>query len=72
MIDPVQSQIGRHPRCAGVSRRTFLSDTGMGITGLALGAMLFRDGVARGEQANAHVATASAPSLEGPHFSPKA
>ena len=37
------------PSC-GVSRRTFLSDTGMGFTGLALGAMLARDGVARAEE----------------------
>ena len=34
-------------RCPGVSRRSFLVDTGMGFTGLALGAMLFKDGVAR-------------------------
>lgn len=33
--------------CPGVTRRSFLVDTGMGFTGLALGAMLFRDGVAR-------------------------
>jgi hypothetical protein len=35
----------QHPRCTGVSRRTFLADTGLGFTGLALGAMLFEDGV---------------------------
>jgi hypothetical protein len=35
--------------CPGISRRSFLADTGMGFTGLALGAMLFRDGVARAE-----------------------
>ena len=29
-------------------RRVFLSDLGMGFTGLALGAMLFRDGIAQG------------------------
>ena len=29
-----------------MSRRTFLSDVGMGFTGMALGSMLFRDGVA--------------------------
>ena len=34
-------------RCPGVTRRSFLADTGMGFTGLALGAMLFKDGVAR-------------------------
>jgi hypothetical protein len=34
--------------CAGAStRRAFLADVGMGFTGLALGALLFRDGVAR-------------------------
>jgi hypothetical protein len=30
-------------------RRAFLSDVGMGFAGLALGAMLKRDGVARAE-----------------------
>src|SRR3954462_7758288 len=35
-----------HSGCRGVTRRSFLVDTGMGFTGLALGAMLFRDGVA--------------------------
>ena len=28
--------------CPGVTRRSFLADTGMGFTGLALGAMLAR------------------------------
>ncbi|MFN3648877.1 MAG: DUF1501 domain-containing protein [Armatimonadota bacterium] len=36
----------RVPGC-GMTRRSFLADTGMGFTGLALGAMLFRDGVAQ-------------------------
>src|SRR5687767_14454906 len=50
-------------RCPGISRRTFLADTGMGFTGLALGALLFRDGVARGDH----------PSPDGrPHFTPRA
>ena len=31
-----------------IKRRTFLADTGMGFVGLALGAMLHRDGFARG------------------------
>jgi len=55
--------------CTGVSRRTFLADTGMGLTGLALGSMLFRDGVARaGEpQSTEH----GGPDV-GPHFAPKA
>src|SRR4051794_18906502 len=34
-------------RCRGVSRRSFLADTGMGFTGLALGAMLARESAAR-------------------------
>ena len=36
----------RQPGCTGVNRRTFLADTGMGLTGVALGAMLFQDGQA--------------------------
>src|SRR5947209_12084497 len=52
-------------RCPGVTRRSFLVDTGMGFTGLALGAMLFRDGVARADGGNAKP--------DGrPHFSPRA
>ncbi len=43
------------------SRRAFLSDLGMGFTGLALGAMLHRDGVARGEVPDGR-----------PHFAPRA
>jgi hypothetical protein len=35
--------------CGRVSRRSFLADTGMGFTGLALGALLHRDGHARQE-----------------------
>ena len=37
-----------HGGCPGVTRRSFLMDTGMGFTGLALGAMLFKDGVLKG------------------------
>src|SRR6266478_5661027 len=48
-------------RCPGITRRSFLADTGMGFTGLALGALLFRDGVAR----------AAAPDGR-PHVTPKA
>lgn len=44
------------------TRRTFLADTGMGVTGMALSAMLFRDGVAR----------AAALPDEGPHLEPRA
>ena len=31
----------------GIRRRAFLADVGMGFTGLALGAMLHRDGIVR-------------------------
>jgi hypothetical protein len=31
--------------CSNVTRRTFLADAGSGFTGLALGAMLFKDGI---------------------------
>ena len=53
--------------CCGSSRRVFLADAGMGFTGLVLGAMLARDGLA---------ATPSAvpwsPPDGQPHFTPKA
>src|SRR5688572_21524355 len=46
---PVTSATGK--QCSKditmITRRSFLADTGMGFTGLALGAMLFKDGVAR-------------------------
>src|SRR5262249_21768649 len=52
------------PCCPGITRRSFLADTGMGFTGLALGAMLYRDGVAR---------AAETVHPDGkPHFAPKA
>ena len=51
-------------RCCRVPRRAFLADLGMGFTGLALGAMLSADGVAR----------AAPPSVPdgGAHFRPRA
>jgi hypothetical protein len=51
----------------GVHRRAFLSDVGMGFTGLALGAMLARDGVVR-----ANEPVAWAPPDGQPHFAPRA
>lgn len=36
-------------RCPGVTRRSFLSDTGMGFTGLALASMLAREAAANAE-----------------------
>src|ERR1700730_7037582 len=62
------SSTHRPPRrgcCPGITRRSFLADTGMGFTGLALGAMLFRDGVARADAGSARP--------DGkPHFPPRA
>ena len=49
------------------TRRAFLADLGMGFTGLALGAMLHRDGVAR-----ASGGAPWAPPDGKPHFAPKA
>jgi hypothetical protein len=40
-------------RCPGVTRRSFLADTGMGFTGMALGAMLAREGAAHAADADA-------------------
>src|SRR6478609_7478877 len=52
-----------HQNCRGITRRTFLADTGMGFTGVALSAMLFQDGVARADN----------PPPDGrPHFPPRA
>lgn len=53
--------------CAGVSRRTFLSDLGMGFTGLALASILHRDGIAR-----ADTGTLWTPPDGRPHFPAKA
>src|SRR4051812_24806080 len=52
---------------AHFSRRTFLADVGMGCTGLALGSLLFRDGVVRGAEGNS-----AAEAAAQPHFPPKA
>src|SRR5881394_1796816 len=54
--------------CPGITRRSFLADTGMGFTGLALGAMLFKDGVANA----APVADALGSPVGQAHFPPKA
>jgi hypothetical protein len=55
-----------HTACGRVHRRTFLADMGMGFTGLALGAMLRRDGVARANDPGARAPDGWA------HFRPKA
>ena len=43
------NSLSRTSLAIAASRRTFLSDIGMGFTGLALGSMLHRDGVVRAE-----------------------
>src|SRR5947209_1986934 len=40
---------GQNSCCDRVGRRTFLADLGLGFTGLALSAMLHRDGVGRAD-----------------------
>ncbi|MGE3817904.1 MAG: DUF1501 domain-containing protein [Isosphaeraceae bacterium] len=63
-----------HPGCAGVPRRTFLADMGMGFTGLVLGSMLHRDGVVRAADATGLSNTAGpwSPPDGRPHFPPRA
>lgn len=51
--------------CGRVNRRTFLADLGMGFTGLALGTMLNRDGIARASGASGNLPNGR------PHFEPK-
>src|SRR4051794_23883911 len=61
-------------KCRGVTRRSFLADTGMGFTGLALGAMLFKDGAAQANplpSPRGRGAGGEGP-RSGPHFIPKA
>src|SRR5688572_747618 len=55
--------------CGGVTRRSFLLDTGMGFTGLALSAMMFRDGGF--QKVNASEA-AWQPPTGNPHRTPRA
>jgi hypothetical protein len=55
------------PPCGRIHRRTFLSDVGMGFTGLALGALLGQDGIAR-----ANEPAPWSPPDGRPHFAPKA
>jgi hypothetical protein len=54
----------RMQTCFPHSRRTFLADTGMGFTGMALSALLWQDGVGRAQE---HAAPDGQP-----HFAPKA
>ena len=52
------------PQCDQIHRRMFLSDIGMGFTGVALGSLLQRDGVVRGSEGNT--------GRNQPHGTPKA
>src|SRR4051812_49118513 len=51
----------------GVTRRSFLADCGLGFTGLALGAMLARDGIVKADGP-----TSWLPPDGRPHFAPRA
>jgi hypothetical protein len=53
--------------CCDRTRRIFLADAGMGFVGLALGAMLHRDGVAAGQTQHGWL-----PPDGKPHFPPRA
>jgi hypothetical protein len=53
--------------CGRIRRRTFLSDVGWGITGVALGSMLHRDRIVRAEKAGSW-----SPPDGKPHFPPRA
>jgi len=54
--------------CGNIRRRTFLADCGMGFTGLALGAILQRQGILRADDEPA----VWTPPDGKPHFAPKA
>lgn len=56
------------PPCGRIHRRTFLADVGMGFAGMALGSMLFRDGIARAATAP----TSATPFRPTPHHTPRA
>ena len=54
------------------TRRAFLSDFGLGMTGMALGAMLADDGVTRAAESAARPAEAAAGSSEQLDYRPRA
>jgi len=56
-----------HRGCTGIGRRRFLADSGLGFTGLVLGAMLHQDGIAR-----ASTPGPWSPPDGLPHFAPRA
>jgi hypothetical protein len=60
-----QSFRGRH-------RRAFLADMGMGMTGMALGAMLAEDRSLRASESASHSESRELPAEAGTHFPPRA
>ena len=64
------NQPKKRSSCRCSNRRAFLADAGLGFTGLALGAMLARDGVLRSAAANEP--SAWSPPDGRPHFAAKA
>src|SRR5438045_1825023 len=54
------------PPCGRIHRRTFLADVGFGITGLALGSLLHRDGIVRADEPSV-----SPSPTGGTHFPPR-
>lgn len=63
-------QDNKSHRCPGITRRSFLADTGMGFTGMALGALLFKEGVAQAATPPEGLDLKEV--RRGPHFAPKA
>lgn len=66
-FEPIDGERFDGSQCGRVSRRAFLSDCGMGFTGLALGAMLHDQGIVRAAEPDAWQ-----PPTGSPHFAPKA
>jgi len=64
----IEGQIAQAGLCGKIRRRTFLADCGMGFTGLALGAILQRQGILRA----ADEPGVWTPPDGKPHFAPKA
>ncbi|MEK6263034.1 MAG: DUF1501 domain-containing protein, partial [Planctomycetota bacterium] len=56
--------------CNCIPRRAFLSDLGMGFTGMALGAMLSADGISRAAEPTTTLPNVSPDGR--PHFAPRA
>jgi hypothetical protein len=60
----------RHPHGPGIRRRTLLTDTGMGLTGIALASLLGRDDAVRADTAGNPEESLGSDS--GPHHPPRA